>query len=249
MADNLKPIVKWPGGKTSEAKKIIPLIQIFKGRFIDPFVGGGAIYFEVCAKKAAINDLSEELITLYEYIRSGNDDFFHAIHYLDNIRCSINDLMKNDKGKFLTVFNKLISKEITDKELRTFIKVWTLDHEQKLEQFTYKHIESHVLFEEVKKNLSRKFFRMEKLYKENGVLCDPDILDNLYTAFHSAFYMYIRHLYNFSSDLRLPKFFSIATFFLFVNFVIHLCFASIKIISLMFPMGVWLIILRILIQR
>ena len=40
----LKPLIKWPGGKTNELDRFLSLIPSYD-RYIEPFVGGGALYF------------------------------------------------------------------------------------------------------------------------------------------------------------------------------------------------------------
>ena len=47
-ANCLSPIVKWAGGKEQELKYILPNIPDGFARFIEPFVGGGAVYFSSC---------------------------------------------------------------------------------------------------------------------------------------------------------------------------------------------------------
>ena len=59
---NLKPIIKWSGGKKDELKYIIPHIpQNFK-TYLEPFIGGGALYFHISPNNAVINDVHKELI-------------------------------------------------------------------------------------------------------------------------------------------------------------------------------------------
>ena len=73
MTDNihLKPIVKWSGGKGDEIKSFEKYIPKFT-TYIEPFVGGGAVYFYLNPKNAVINDIHPELITLYREIAKGN---------------------------------------------------------------------------------------------------------------------------------------------------------------------------------
>jgi len=222
MIGNLKPVVKWPGGKTSEAKKIIPLIRERDGRFIDPFVGGGAIFFEACAEQSVINDLSEELISLYKYIKKGNDKFFHTMHYLDNIRCSLKVLIYDDNLIFLKLFDNYLREKINKKDLKSFVETWVNNNRQRITKCTYEHIESQIFLEEVKNNLIRKLLRMKRLSIEKGRLHDADFYYNIETAIHSAFYMYVRHLYNYSADLNLPPTLSIATFY----YIREFCYSS-----------------------
>jgi len=68
---HLHPICKWSGGKSDEIKHFEKYIPEYK-TYIEPFVGGGAVYFHLNPKKAVINDIHPELIALYREIGKGN---------------------------------------------------------------------------------------------------------------------------------------------------------------------------------
>ncbi len=71
-----KPFVKWAGGKRQILDKINEYIKdslngTSKGfTYIEPFLGGGAVFFDLKPKKAIINDLNEDLINAYKVIKS-----------------------------------------------------------------------------------------------------------------------------------------------------------------------------------
>lgn len=71
MANNIliSPILKWVGGKRRLLADIMPLINKSCSTYVEPFVGGGAVFFELQPKKAIINDYNIELINVYEVIR------------------------------------------------------------------------------------------------------------------------------------------------------------------------------------
>ncbi len=77
----LKPFVKWVGGKS----QVLDVINILKpekiNKFIEPFVGGGAVFFNFAHNKAVINDINKELITSYKVIKS---KYKKMISILDN---------------------------------------------------------------------------------------------------------------------------------------------------------------------
>lgn len=70
---NIKPFVKWAGGKRQLIKKIdLELPKKFKN-YHEPFVGGGAVFFHMLKKgllngEIYLNDLNEKLIKTYEVI-------------------------------------------------------------------------------------------------------------------------------------------------------------------------------------
>ena len=65
----MKTFIKWAGGKEKELPFILSQLPKNFDRYIEPFVGGGAVYFAINSKKSYINDKSCELIDLYKYIR------------------------------------------------------------------------------------------------------------------------------------------------------------------------------------
>ena len=67
----LKPIIKWSGGKKEEIKlfeKYIPEYEMY----IEPFIGGGSLFFNLSPQKAVIADVHRELICFYNSIKNGN---------------------------------------------------------------------------------------------------------------------------------------------------------------------------------
>lgn len=63
--EHLKPLIKWPGGKSSEIGQLIGFIPSFE-RYVEPFVGGGALYFHLEPECALINDNSAYLMAFYD---------------------------------------------------------------------------------------------------------------------------------------------------------------------------------------
>jgi len=68
----LKPIFKWPGGKSREIECFQTFIPQSFSQYIEPFVGGGALYFYLQPKKSIISDIDSEIINFYLQIKIGN---------------------------------------------------------------------------------------------------------------------------------------------------------------------------------
>ena len=65
----MEPFLKWAGGKRwLSAAGILPEMPTYK-RFIEPFLGGGAVFFRYRPPAAIISDVNEELIELYKMMR------------------------------------------------------------------------------------------------------------------------------------------------------------------------------------
>ena len=68
---SLSPIVKWSGGKKDEIKKFINFIPKTFDTYLEPFIGGGAVYFHINPQNAVINDVHTELVDFYQSIKDG----------------------------------------------------------------------------------------------------------------------------------------------------------------------------------
>ncbi|MGF1534762.1 MAG: DNA adenine methylase [Bernardetiaceae bacterium] len=66
----MKPLVKYRGGKSKEISYIERHIPDFNGRYVEPFFGGGALFFHLEPKKAIINDINTKLMGFYEGVKS-----------------------------------------------------------------------------------------------------------------------------------------------------------------------------------
>ena len=63
-----KPFVKWAGGKRQIIDKLLKLVPENYDTYYEPFIGGGALLFELSPKKAVINDSNKELMNVYKTI-------------------------------------------------------------------------------------------------------------------------------------------------------------------------------------
>lgn len=66
----MKPLVKYRGGKSKEIPHLEKHIPNFDGRYIEPFFGGGALFFYLEPKKAIINDINSKLMAFYKGVKS-----------------------------------------------------------------------------------------------------------------------------------------------------------------------------------
>ena len=64
------PFLKWVGGKRQLMPAINKLLPKKYTNYYEPFIGGGALLFNIQPKKAVINDFNEELINVYKVIKN-----------------------------------------------------------------------------------------------------------------------------------------------------------------------------------
>jgi len=111
QSDNLlEPLVKWSGGKTDEIKHIHPYIPISYQRYIEPFVGGGALYFHLSPMNAVINDVHRDLIDLYRSIAGGQSQEIYQF-MLDH---------PNDEETYYNVRDKMVVTDDLDNAKRFY---------------------------------------------------------------------------------------------------------------------------------
>lgn len=64
-----KPFVKWVGGKTQLLSELAERVPNNFGRYYEPFVGGGALFFRLQPARACLTDINPDLVNLYIVIR------------------------------------------------------------------------------------------------------------------------------------------------------------------------------------
>ena len=75
MAVSSKPFLRWPGGKRWLVKDIFSTIQNIKfNRYIEPFLGGGAVFFALRPENAILSDLNTDLIITYNVVKAQVED-------------------------------------------------------------------------------------------------------------------------------------------------------------------------------
>lgn len=67
----MKPLLKWPGGKTRLLRQIIPSLPDTSS-YCEPFLGGGAVFFALEPELSYVNDISEELMSFYTFVRAAD---------------------------------------------------------------------------------------------------------------------------------------------------------------------------------
>jgi DNA adenine methylase len=91
-----RPLLKWAGGKTQLLGEIVPKIPKKYGHYIEPFLGGGAVFFAVRPEGGIIADSNPELVNLYRSIAvdvegvieqllryDNTEEVFYAVRALD----------------------------------------------------------------------------------------------------------------------------------------------------------------------
>jgi len=85
--------IKWIGGKRREIKYFEQYIPKHKV-YIEPFMGGGAVFWKLQPKKAVINDVNEHLINFYEVLRDNYPELKDELQLYKNTLEDYRDVIK-----------------------------------------------------------------------------------------------------------------------------------------------------------
>lgn len=216
----LKPFLKWPGGKSKELKVIIPNLPNHINNYYEPFIGGGAVYFAMNnVSHYFINDKSKDLIDLYKNIKSDNNkQLFQSLLTIDEYWKHLDTIYKKNNVIFTNSFINLRNDNNfkLKNEVENIIKLLEMDFINPLIgtfNFDFKFY-----LKELNVNLFRKMTRMRKIELEKGLLSNEDIDLNILTALKSSFYMYFRQLYNKSDKYNINSFVYISIYFFIRNY-------------------------------
>lgn len=83
IEDRVRPILKWAGGKSGLLPQLIKHFPSSFSRFVEPFIGGGAVFFALKPEvPALINDSNHELTNLYTVVRDAPEQLMAALDAL-----------------------------------------------------------------------------------------------------------------------------------------------------------------------
>jgi len=103
------PFLKWAGGKRGLLHEILPRIPTYSGRYIEPFLGAGAVFFsQQEEKKKIVNDFNPDLIEVYEVIRDSHNELIVELKKFTNTKESFLKVRERDRSpEFFTKWNKI----------------------------------------------------------------------------------------------------------------------------------------------
>lgn len=194
----MNTLIKWPGGKKNEIKYIKDLIPKFDN-YVEPFLGGGALFFDLKPKKSYVNDISTDLIQFYQLLSQED-----TRKILREILLSYNEYWNDIKkiheklySKIKNIYDKFKNGEIDKKELKEQINSF-IDNNINLFICDFPdniYLNKNVYSNEIKRSFVSKIQRTVKL-DLNKPFTDEQIKDNMETALKSAFYMHERYKLN-----------------------------------------------------
>jgi DNA adenine methylase len=111
---SVAPFVKWAGGKRQLITQIRERMPEKYNDYYEPFIGGGAVIFDLLPANALINDINKALINTYRTICNEPDAFLKEVNRLDN------DMWEDGKKYYYTIrehYNDKLMRSEYDVEL------------------------------------------------------------------------------------------------------------------------------------
>ena len=118
-----KPFVKWAGGKRQIMNELLKYVPEEYNTYYEPFVGGGALLFELSPKKAVISDSNTELMNVYKCLKDErkfsllckelnhhetlhSEEYYYKIRNLDRDEKKFSKLKDYERGARTIYLNK-----------------------------------------------------------------------------------------------------------------------------------------------
>ncbi len=216
-----RTFIKWAGGKEKELPIILKNLPSKFERYVEPFVGGGAVYLNINCPNSVINDKADELMLLYKMIKNKNQSFIDCLNEINKNWNSLQKLVENNTDELSDIYNKI---KVSSGNTTDLVEKFVEKHSRELNKLLEEDFDINLynFIKEIKKNLISKLNRMKKIELERNEMDVSDIMNNIECAFKSAYYMYFRYLYNNKKKLKLSDEFYCAVFY----FVRDYCYAS-----------------------
>ena len=108
----IKPFLKWAGGKRALSAFIMPFVPKYFKAYFEPFLGGGALFFTLYQKgflkdNVILNDKNKELINTYKILQN---------HLSELLKILENFQRNHNKEHFYTIRNLDRNKEFVNKD-------------------------------------------------------------------------------------------------------------------------------------
>jgi DNA adenine methylase len=196
----VQPLIKWPGGKSRELKIIKRFMTQLnfnsnRDKYFSPFVGGGALFFDLQPKYAFLNDLDKELINFYNCVKIQDDEFFQTLKFIENDLLVLEEIAYLLIDEYINIFSVVDGEETSkpkfNKLTNDLLKV--VDYHQ-FSKIVTKGLKN---FEKIISDFVKRKIKTTTKLKRKGPLKPHTHSLQFETALKSGYYTYLRDfLYN-----------------------------------------------------
>ena len=189
----VNPIIKWPGGKSREIDQIYHLLPKFH-RYVEPFFGGGALFFHLAPPEAAVNDISEELMSFYKLVQDQDLELHRCLNRLDKTFQGLINALTEEADTLYELFEDLNTGLLAQEQLEPSIAM-LLSRLGKAGFDKSMVWDPEAFYDSLQKNGADKYLRTLKNHRKLP-FSREDLIENLITGFAAGYYVYFRKVYN-----------------------------------------------------
>lgn len=189
----VNPLIKWPGGKSREIDQIYDLLPKFH-RYVEPFFGGGALFFHLAPPEAAVNDISEELMNFYQLVQNQDLELHRCLNRLDKTFQGLMNGLSEEADTLAELFDDLNSGFLSRDQLEPNIAM-LLSRLGKAGFDKTLILDPEAFYDSLQKNAADKYLRTLK-NNQKLPFSREDLIENLITGFAAGYYVYFRKVYN-----------------------------------------------------
>lgn len=183
-------LIKWPGGKKREIPEFKAIIPTDYARYIEPFFGGGAVFFYLQPQQAIINDISTNLIDFYRMVKVQNQELKT---YLEQYATTFKKIKESGQKNHAFLYTAFQEENIlTETEVEALLLPEVITS-----LIPNKQVFIKMLTASVNDKLQRTRRNHEKL-----PMSEEDLFLNFVTGLTSGYYLYFRKVYN---DIQLDR--------------------------------------------
>ena len=198
----MNPLIKWPGGKSGEIDKIQKFFPEYH-RYIEPFFGGGAVFFHLNPRLAAINDISTLLMEYYDLLKTQDKVFCELLLCYNNSFTNLYNVCNENYKVIHEIFKQFSEDQICIADVKRRISDVVSTLSTKINSgFSEKLLLDEEKFQDQLIRMSVDKIKRTIVNNSKKPFSEEDLQNNLVTGFTSGYYMYFRDIYN---DLNLGR--------------------------------------------
>ncbi|MBV9848558.1 MAG: DNA adenine methylase [Armatimonadetes bacterium] len=214
----METLLKWPGGKGREFPQVRAHIPPFQ-TYVEPFIGGGAFFFNLMPQRSLLNDVNSKLMGLYACVRDGDQKFQNTIsEYLnawERLEKAINEL----QPPLLELYHHLRENTASSQSARMYVGTCLAEYRPTfLQDFNSFSGDPTGLWDAIEFSIQSKYARLPKLERDNAIRFDDALMrDHIATAVRAGMYTNFRDVFAPRSEVE-----AIANFY----FLREFCYGS-----------------------
>lgn len=217
----MNPLIKWPGGKAREIAQVEHLIPRHR-RYVEPFLGGGAMYFHLRPEQAALNDLSSDLMDFYALVKAQDPELRRHLLAYHQLMTGLLGFCDGNYPRILSAYRTLATGNDAAAELDALLSDARplLDSEAALLL-----VSDHARWQQRLRTMALDKLHRTVRNEARTPFTEEDLRENLITGFVSGLYMYFRDVYN---DLLLGRLTGVSQAYRTANFyfIREYCYGS-----------------------